>query len=57
MGDLGDIGSTRAIEALSDAVGAVADELDVEIVLQLIVDRARGLVGAGPEASFVVLPR
>ncbi len=35
-----------AIEALSDAVGAVAGVLDVESVLQLIVDRVRMLVGA-----------
>lgn len=35
-----------AIEALSDAVGAVAGVLDVESVLQLIVDRVRTLVGA-----------
>ncbi|MGP1674700.1 MAG: hypothetical protein ACTS8Z_05765, partial [Candidatus Limnocylindrales bacterium] len=35
-----------AVEALSDAVGAVAGLLDVESVLQLIVDRVRDLVGA-----------
>jgi signal transduction histidine kinase len=35
-----------AIEALSDAIGAVAGTLEVEAVLQLIVDRVRALVGA-----------
>jgi signal transduction histidine kinase len=35
-----------AVEALSDAVGAVAGVLEVEGVLQLIVDRVRALVGA-----------
>src|SRR5699024_6645545 len=34
------------LEALSDAVGAVAGVLDVESVLQRIVDRVRALVGA-----------
>jgi signal transduction histidine kinase len=35
-----------AVEALSDAIGAVAGILDVESVLQLIVDRVRAMVGA-----------
>ena len=35
-----------AVEALSDAIGAVAGVLAVETVLQLIVDRVRALVGA-----------
>ena len=35
-----------AVEALSDAIGAVAGVLAVETVLQLIVDRVRTLVGA-----------
>jgi signal transduction histidine kinase len=35
-----------ALEALGDAAGAVAGVLDAESVLQLIVDRVRGLVGA-----------
>ncbi|HSL76361.1 MAG TPA: GAF domain-containing sensor histidine kinase [Candidatus Limnocylindrales bacterium] len=35
-----------AVEALSDAIGAVAGVLTVEAVLQLIVDRVRQLVGA-----------
>ena len=35
-----------ALEALSDAVGAIAGVLDVQAVLQVIVDRARGLVSA-----------
>lgn len=35
-----------AVEALSDAIGAVAGVLSVETVLQLIVDRVRALVGA-----------
>src|SRR5687768_11618077 len=35
-----------ALEALSDAVGAIAGVLDVEHVLQVIVDRVRVLVGA-----------
>jgi signal transduction histidine kinase len=54
MTDLGDNRSTRALEALSEAVGAVGGELDVEIVLQLIVDRARGLVGAHYAALGIV---
>jgi len=36
----------EALEALSAAVGAIAGVLDVERVLQLIVDRVRGLVRA-----------
>ena len=36
----------EALEALSEAVGAIAGVLDVERVLQLIVDRVRGLVRA-----------
>jgi signal transduction histidine kinase len=35
-----------AVEALSDAIGAVAGVLEIESVLQLIVDRVRALVGA-----------
>ncbi len=35
-----------AVEALSDAIGAVAGVLAVEGVLQLIVDRVRALVGS-----------
>lgn len=35
-----------AVEALSDAIGGIAGILPVEEVLQLIVDRVRGLVGA-----------
>jgi signal transduction histidine kinase len=34
------------VEALSDAIGAIAGVLEVEDVLQLIVDRVRALVGA-----------
>jgi signal transduction histidine kinase len=46
MADTDETASGAALEALSDAVGAVAGELDVETVLQLIVDRVRNLVGA-----------
>ncbi len=46
--------SSAALEALSDAVGAVAGELDVETVLQLIVDRVRNLVGAHYAALGIV---
>jgi signal transduction histidine kinase len=46
MPDSHDTASRAEVEALSDAVGAVAGVLDVEVVLQLIVDRVRGLVGA-----------
>jgi signal transduction histidine kinase len=35
-----------AVEALSDAIGAIAGVLAVETVLQVIVDRVRTLVGA-----------
>ncbi len=43
-----------AIEALSEAVGAIAGVLDVEPVLQLIVDRVRVLVGARYAALGIV---
>jgi signal transduction histidine kinase len=43
-----------AIEALSEAVGAIAGVLDVEHVLQLIVDRVRVLVGARYAALGIV---
>jgi signal transduction histidine kinase len=43
-----------AVEALSDAVGAIAGVLDVEHVLQLIVDRVRTLVGARYAALGIV---
>ena len=43
-----------ALEALSEAVGAVAGVLDVESVLQLIVDRVRTLVGARYAAIGIV---
>jgi signal transduction histidine kinase len=46
--------SAAALVALSDAVGAVAGELDVETVLQLIVDRVRSLVGAHYAALGIV---
>ncbi len=46
--------SSAALEALSEAVGAVAGELDVETVLQLIVDRVRNLVGANYAALGIV---
>ncbi len=48
------ISSGAALEALSEAVGAVAGELDVETVLQLIVDRVRSLVGAQYAALGIV---
>ncbi len=54
MSDPGGNHSGAALEALSDAVGAVAGELDVETVLQLIVDRVRGLVGAQYAALGIV---
>ena len=43
---LDDARAGEALEALSDAVGAIAGVLDVETVLQVIVDRARTLVPA-----------
>ena len=49
-----DTSSGAALEALSAAVGAVAGELDVETVLQLIVDRVRSLVGAQYAALGIV---
>ncbi len=49
-----DPSSGAALEALSEAVGAVAGELDVETVLQLIVDRVRSLVGAEYAALGIV---
>ena len=54
MADLRETASGAALEALSDAVGAVAGELDVETVLQLIVDRVRTLVGAQYAALGIV---
>ncbi|HEY7589940.1 MAG TPA: GAF domain-containing sensor histidine kinase [Candidatus Limnocylindrales bacterium] len=44
----------RALEALSEAVRAIAGVLEVESVLQLIVDRVRGLVGARYAALGIV---
>jgi signal transduction histidine kinase len=46
-----------AVEALSDAVGAIAGVLDLEAVLQLIVDRARTLVPARYAALGIVNER
>lgn len=43
-----------ALEALSEAVGAIAGVLDVESVLQLIVDRVRVLIGARYAALGIV---
>ncbi|MFL5778448.1 MAG: GAF domain-containing protein, partial [Chloroflexota bacterium] len=43
-----------ALEALSEAVAAIAGVLDVEEVLQLIVDRVRELVGARYAALGIV---
>jgi signal transduction histidine kinase len=43
-----------AVEALSDAVGAIAGVLDVDDVLQLIVDRVKELVGARYAALGIV---
>ena len=43
-----------ALEALSEAVGAIAGILDVEHVLQLIVDRVRVLIGARYAALGIV---
>ena len=54
MAELRDTTSGAALIALSDAVGAVAGELDVETVLQLIVDRVRNLVGAHYAALGIV---
>ena len=54
MADPHETASGAALEALSDAVGAVAGELDVETVLQLIVDRVRTLVGAQYAALGIV---
>jgi signal transduction histidine kinase len=41
-----DVSGRAAVQALSDAIGGIAGILTVEDVLQLIVDRVRGLVGA-----------
>src|SRR5690349_22984278 len=41
-----DSSGRAAVEALSDAIGGIAGILPVDEVLQLIVDRVRGLVGA-----------
>jgi signal transduction histidine kinase len=46
-----------AVEALSDAVGAVAGTLEIEAVLQLIVDRVRALVGARYAALGILSDR
>ena len=54
MADRDDTVYRAALEGLSDAVGAVAGELDVETVLQLIVDRVRSLVGAHYAALGIV---
>lgn len=54
MADTDETTSGATLEALSDAVGAVAGELDVETVLQLIVDRVRYLVGAHYAALGIV---
>ena len=54
MAETRETASSAALEALSDAVGAVAGELDVETVLQLIVDRVRNLVGAHYAALGIV---
>jgi signal transduction histidine kinase len=54
MAEPRDTNSGAALVALSDAVGAVAGELDVETVLQLIVDRVRSLVGAHYAALGIV---
>ncbi len=54
MADIRGTASDVTLEALSDAVGAVAGELDVETVLQLIVDRVRTLVGAQYAALGIV---
>jgi signal transduction histidine kinase len=54
MTDPQDAASRATLEALSHAVGAVAGELDVETVLQLIVDRVRTLVGAQYAALGIV---
>ena len=45
VGEL-DVSGRAAVQALSDAIGGIAGILTVEDVLQLIVDRVRGLVGA-----------
>jgi signal transduction histidine kinase len=54
MAEPRDTNSGATLVALSDAVGAVAGELDVETVLQLIVDRVRSLVGAHYAALGIV---
>ena len=54
MAEPRDTSTGAALIALSDAVGAVAGELDVETVLQLIVDRVRSLVGAQYAALGIV---
>lgn len=52
--ELADDHKGAALEALSEAVGAIAGVLDVEHVLQLIVDRVRVLVGARYAALGIV---
>ena len=54
MPDVRDPTSRAELQALSDAVGAVAGVLDVEAVLQLIVGRVRDLVGARYAALGIV---
>lgn len=54
MAEPEDTSYRAALVGLSDAVGAVAGELDVETVLQLIVDRVRNLVGAQYAALGIV---
>ncbi|HRO25472.1 MAG TPA: hypothetical protein PLR07_14385, partial [Promineifilum sp.] len=43
---MNDLSAQRALGALNQAALAIASELDVDKVLQLIVDSARDLVGA-----------
>ena len=41
-----DAAGRAAVQALSDAIGGIAGVVAVDVVLQLIVDRVRELVGA-----------
>ena len=46
----------QELEALVEATRAIAEVLDLELVLQLIVDRVRVLVGAEYAALSIVHP-
>jgi signal transduction histidine kinase len=51
------VGALEALEALDAATRGIAGVLDVDLVLQLIVDRVRDLIGASYAALGIVTPR